>query len=143
MTSIRFLVNILLDENQQNAGNAENDRAFEIGAVWKLSHGRVFVHWFGYDNVDDMTVEPESQVMMYLVKTQKDSLLAEYPWKSGDEAVAVNPKDKMVCKRTQRTGTRFYDKICKTAGQWDAIAEEHRRNLSETVDRPQVEIRRE
>lgn len=92
LTSIRFLVNILLDENQQNAGNAENDRAFEIGAVWKLSHGRVFVHWFGYDNVDDMTVEPESQVMMYLVKTQKDSLLAEYPWKSGDEAVALKKK---------------------------------------------------
>lgn len=58
-------------------------------------------------------------------------------------AVAANPKDKMVCKRAQRTGTRFYNKICKTAGQWEAIAEEHRRNLNETVDRPQIEIRRE
>lgn len=59
------------------------------------------------------------------------------------EPAVVNPKDKMVCKRTQRTGTRFYDKTCKTVGQWDAIAEEHRRNLNETVNRPQVEIRRE
>lgn len=60
-----------------------------------------------------------------------------------EDAATVNPKDKMVCKRTQRTGTRFYDKVCKTAGQWDAIAEEHRRNLNETVNRPQVEIRRD
>lgn len=60
-----------------------------------------------------------------------------------DDAAAVNPKDKMVCKRTQRTGTRFQEKMCKTVGQWDAIAEEHRRNLNETVDRPQIEIRRE
>lgn len=60
-----------------------------------------------------------------------------------DDAATVNAKDRMVCKRTQRTGTRFFDKICKTAAQWDAISEEHRRNLKETVDRPQIEIRRE
>jgi len=59
------------------------------------------------------------------------------------EAATENPKDRIVCKRTQRTGTRFYDQMCKTVGQWEAIAEEHRRNLNETVDRPQVEIRRE
>lgn len=51
--------------------------------------------------------------------------------------LAVDPKDRMVCKRTQRTGTRFYDKICKTVGQWEAIAEEHRRGLAEQVNRPQ------
>ncbi len=62
--------------------------------------------------------------------------------KNSDAAV-VNPKDRMVCKRTQRTGTRFQTKVCKTAGQWDAIAEQHRRDVSEMVDRPQVEIRRE
>ncbi len=74
------------------------------------------------------------------------SLLPAVPVFAGadnSDAKAVDPKDKMVCKRTQRTGTRFYDKICKTAGQWEAIAEEHRRNLGETVNRPQVEIRRE
>ncbi|HZG32434.1 hypothetical protein EAO27_17340 [Sphingopyxis sp. YF1] len=59
------------------------------------------------------------------------------------EAAKANPKDRMVCKRTQQTGTRFKKEVCKTAGQWDAIAEQHRRDLSETVDRPQVEIRRE
>lgn len=59
------------------------------------------------------------------------------------DAAVVNPKDRMVCKRTQRTGTRFQTKVCKTAGQWEAIAEQHRRDVSEMVDRPQVEIRRE
>jgi len=62
---------------------------------------------------------------------------------SSTEAAKTNPKDRMVCKRTQQTGTRFKKQVCKTAGQWDAIAEQHRRDLSETVDRPQVEIRRE
>ncbi len=61
--------------------------------------------------------------------------------KNSDTAV-VNPKDRMVCKRTQRTGTRFDTKICKTAGQWDAIAEEHRRNVSELANRPIIETRR-
>ncbi len=68
---------------------------------------------------------------------------AVFAFAPSEDVAAVNPKDRMVCKRTQRTGTRFYDKICKTAGQWDAISEEHRRNLKETVDRPQIEIRRE
>ncbi len=54
---------------------------------------------------------------------------------------AVDPKDKLVCKRTQKTGTRFYTQICKTAAQWDALAEQHKRDLREHIDRPQIEIR--
>lgn len=56
---------------------------------------------------------------------------------------AADPKDRVICKRTQKTGTRFQKEICKTAAQWDALAEQHRRDLAETVDRPQVEIRRD
>ncbi len=56
---------------------------------------------------------------------------------AGGDAAEVDPKDKMVCKRTQRTGTRFYNQTCKTAGQWEALAEENRRNLSEQTNRPQ------
>ncbi|MEQ1551598.1 hypothetical protein [Sphingorhabdus sp.] len=48
--------------------------------------------------------------------------------------------DRMVCKRYKQTGTRFENKVCKTAGEWDAIAEAHRRALAETVDRPQIKI---
>lgn len=59
------------------------------------------------------------------------------------EAPAVNPKDKVVCKRAQRTGTRFKKETCKTVAQWEALTEQHRRDLSETVNRPQVEIRRD
>lgn len=58
------------------------------------------------------------------------------------DATVVNPKDRMVCKRTQRTGTRFDTKVCKTAGQWEAIAEEHRRNVGELANRPIIETRR-
>jgi hypothetical protein len=60
-----------------------------------------------------------------------------------DQPVADGAKDKMICKQTQRTGTRFYTKVCKTAGQWEALAEQHKRDAREMVDRPQVEIRRE
>ena len=73
------------------------------------------------------------------------SLLPSTVVRADDAAEAVEPKakDRMVCKRVQRTGTRFYDKTCKTAAQWDAIAEQHRRDAAEMINRPQVEIRRE
>jgi hypothetical protein len=60
-----------------------------------------------------------------------------------ERATADAAKDKMICKRSQRTGTRFYSKVCKTAGQWEAQAEQHKRDASELINRPQVEIRRE
>ncbi len=46
--------------------------------------------------------------------------------------------EKLVCKRRARTGTRFMTKTCRTEAQWDAIAEDNRRALKETVDRPQI-----
>lgn len=58
----------------------------------------------------------------------------------GNEKAVVDPKDKIVCKRTQKTGTRFYDKVCKTAAQWELMAEEARRGLSEQVNRPQQNV---
>jgi len=61
---------------------------------------------------------------------------------SVDETATVNAKDKMVCKRTQRTGTRFYSQICKTAGQWEALAEQQKRDAREMIDRPQVNIQK-
>jgi hypothetical protein len=64
------------------------------------------------------------------------SLLPAVPAFAEDGA-NLDPKDRMVCKRTQKTGTRFYTKICKTWGQWEAMAEEQRRGLAEQVNRPQ------
>lgn len=57
-------------------------------------------------------------------------------------ADALKPEDKMVCKRRQETGTRFFAKVCRTARQWEEMAEQHRRALGEMADRPQIEIRR-
>ena len=31
--------------------------------------------------------------------------------------------DRMVCKRYKQTGTRFENKVCKPASEWEAIAE--------------------
>jgi hypothetical protein len=69
------------------------------------------------------------------------SLLSAAPAFASTEP-SVDPKDKLICKRTQKTGTRFYTQICKTAAQWDALAEQQKRDLREHIDRPQVEIRR-
>jgi hypothetical protein len=48
--------------------------------------------------------------------------------------------DRMICKYRQETGTRFKAKVCKTAAQWDEMAEQNRAGLKELVDRPQIEI---
>ena len=48
--------------------------------------------------------------------------------------------DRIVCKRYKQTGTRFENKVCKPASEWEAIAEAHRRALAETVNRPQTKI---
>ncbi len=61
---------------------------------------------------------------------------------NADAEPSVDPKDKLICKRTQKTGSRFYSQICKTAAQWDALAEQQKRDLREHIDRPQIEIRR-
>jgi hypothetical protein len=55
----------------------------------------------------------------------------------------ANSDDRMVCKRQKKTGTRFESKTCKTAAQWETMAEQNRRDAAEMVNRPQVEIRRD
>lgn len=51
-------------------------------------------------------------------------------------------KERLICKRQQSTGTRFATRICKTPAQWEAISEQHRRDMKEMIDRPQIEVRR-
>lgn len=55
---------------------------------------------------------------------------------SAKEEAAANPSDRVVCKYRPQTGTRFKTKICKSAGEWDRIAEESRRAASETINAP-------
>ncbi|WP_349024112.1 hypothetical protein [Sphingorhabdus sp.] len=52
------------------------------------------------------------------------------------------PGERMICKYSHETGTRFRTKTCKTAAQWEEMAENNRANLKEMVDRPQIEIRK-
>lgn len=59
------------------------------------------------------------------------------------EEKSDKPEEKMVCKRMQQTGTRFASRTCHTAAEWDKIAEEHRRAMAETINRPMIEIRKE
>lgn len=53
-----------------------------------------------------------------------------------DKTNVAGPK--MICKERRKTGTRFTTKICRTAAQWEQIAEGSRASLKELVDRPQI-----
>lgn len=65
------------------------------------------------------------------------ALAAPAPVTAKDDA-----SERMICKYRQETGTRFKTKVCKTAAQWEEMAEQNRAGLKELVDRPQIEIRR-
>jgi hypothetical protein len=61
---------------------------------------------------------------------------------TSEGADAADAGQKIICKERRKTGTRFTTRTCKTAGQWDKLAEEHRANAKEMIDRPQIETRR-
>lgn len=62
------------------------------------------------------------------------------PLVHADDGEGAQSEDRLVCKHRKKTGTRFTTKICKTAAQWDRMAEEHRAGLRDLVDRPQAKI---
>jgi hypothetical protein len=68
--------------------------------------------------------------------------MLSFPVEPAGAAASASDDDKLICKYRQKTGTRFRAKECKTAAAWEAMAEAHRAGLKETVDRPQIEIRR-
>jgi hypothetical protein len=45
---------------------------------------------------------------------------------------------KIVCKKTGNTGTRFAKKTCRTRAEWDAIREQAMRDAAEAINRPQI-----
>jgi hypothetical protein len=53
-------------------------------------------------------------------------------------AEAADAGQKIICKERRKTGTRFTTRTCKTADQWDKMAEEHRASAKEMIDRPQI-----
>lgn len=51
--------------------------------------------------------------------------------------------DEVICKTEAKTGTRFRTRDCRTRAQWEAQAEQHRRDAKEMIDRPIIETRKE
>lgn len=64
---------------------------------------------------------------------------AHVPEATGN-AAATDAKDRLVCKRAKRTGTRFESKICKTAAAWKSLTEQHQRDAGEMINRPVISI---
>jgi hypothetical protein len=76
-------------------------------------------------------------------------LVATAPVTPSTSANAVSPEavqdgsQTLVCKSTQRTGTRFQSKVCRTRAVWEQIEEETKRQAREMIDRPVIETRRD
>jgi len=68
---------------------------------------------------------------------------AQAPAQGADGDRSERAEERVICKSKAKTGTRFKTKTCRTVAQWDQMAEQHRRDAAETIDRPQIEIRRE
>lgn len=51
--------------------------------------------------------------------------------------------EELVCKTQTGTGTRFKKKTCMTRAQWEALAEQNKRDYAASRDRPTIETRRE
>ena len=43
--------------------------------------------------------------------------------------------NKVICKEQKDTGTRFPKKKCMTKAQWEAMAEHHKRDAKEMIDK--------
>jgi len=52
------------------------------------------------------------------------------------QAAPDKPDDRLICKRSQQTGTRFPIRVCHTAEQWAAIEEIAKRAAAEVINRP-------
>ena len=55
-------------------------------------------------------------------------------------APAEKPEARMICKYSLQTGTRFKKRTCKTAAEWEAMAEAHREGLRDSANRPQIQV---
>jgi hypothetical protein len=62
---------------------------------------------------------------------------------AGGTFADAKPEEKEICKYRQKTGTRFKSKDCRTAKEWEEMAENNRAGLKEMTDRPQIEIRKD
>lgn len=51
---------------------------------------------------------------------------------------ASTAEDRTVCRKFRKTGTRFDERICKRASEWQAIEEKSQSALREIQGRPKI-----
>lgn len=49
-------------------------------------------------------------------------------------------KQRVICKTQIPAGSRFAVRVCRTAAQWETMAEQNRRDFNETQNRPTIPI---
>ena len=60
---------------------------------------------------------------------------------SGETIVVTgknDPLDRIVCKSRAPTGSRFAERTCRSAREWDASRQQALRDIHEIVDQPRI-----
>lgn len=76
--------------------------------------------------------------MLEFMMIAMSGMLASAPVAQTAAAPADAASERQVCKSTGQTGTRFRKKTCRTARQWEQIAEASKRDAGELINRPIV-----
>ena len=61
---------------------------------------------------------------------------------SAGAANSARSDQALVCKEKAKTGTRFRSKTCHTRADWDKIAEQHKREADEMINRRMIDDRK-
>lgn len=76
--------------------------------------------------------------MPFFTVIAMSGLLASTPVAEASMAQPSAAIEKQVCKSRGQTGTRFRKKTCRTAQQWEQMAETAKRNAGDMINRPNV-----
>jgi len=54
---------------------------------------------------------------------------------------ALSDDQRIICKQTPKSGSRFMRRLCGTKAEWERMTEQHKRAYSEIQNRPTIELR--
>ena len=57
---------------------------------------------------------------------------------AADKKTQLDKKDRVVCRSITMTGTRFEKRVCKSAGEWEKIAQGQNDEWREQLSRPVI-----
>lgn len=60
------------------------------------------------------------------------------PAVAAEKKTQIDKTDRVVCRSLIMTGTRFEKRVCKTAGEWEKIAQRHNDEYREQLARPVI-----